>query len=83
MNGEQGPEKTKKWQELKSPDGHVYYFNTETKESVWEKPAELGGDGGKKMETAEETKKRKAEFFQLDKKENPNVYVEGLPPVCG
>ena len=29
------------WQEYKTNDGRVYYYNTVTKESRWEKPTEL------------------------------------------
>jgi hypothetical protein len=31
------------WQEFTTPEGKPYYFNTVTKETRWEKPAELGG----------------------------------------
>ncbi|XP_006002135.1 pre-mRNA-processing factor 40 homolog A isoform X2 [Latimeria chalumnae] len=37
-------EPTKKkslWTEHKSPDGRIYYYNIETKQSTWEKPDEL------------------------------------------
>merc|ERR1719318_449941 len=30
-----------KWSEHTAPDGKKYYYNTETQESVWEKPQEL------------------------------------------
>lgn len=29
------------WTEHKSPDGRTYYYNTLTKQSLWEKPDEL------------------------------------------
>ncbi|KIW99709.1 uncharacterized protein Z518_11122 [Rhinocladiella mackenziei CBS 650.93] len=29
------------WQEARSPDGRTYYYNTATKETTWNKPAEL------------------------------------------
>ena len=29
------------WTEHKSPDGRVYFYNTVTKQSVWEKPDDL------------------------------------------
>jgi len=31
------------WRSAQTPEGHVYYYNNHTKESVWERPAELGG----------------------------------------
>jgi len=31
------------WQEFTTPEGKPYYFNTVSKETRWEKPAELGG----------------------------------------
>lgn len=31
------------WQEFTTPEGKPYYFNSLTKETRWEKPAELGG----------------------------------------
>jgi len=31
------------WKEAKTPEGHAYYYNLRTKESVWERPAALGG----------------------------------------
>jgi len=31
------------WQEYTTPEGKPYYFNSVTKETRWEKPAELGG----------------------------------------
>uniref|UniRef100_A0A8C0ZHC3 Pre-mRNA-processing factor 40 homolog A n=1 Tax=Cyanistes caeruleus TaxID=156563 RepID=A0A8C0ZHC3_CYACU len=34
------PEKST-WTEHKSPDGRTYYYNTETKQSTWEKPDDL------------------------------------------
>lgn len=30
-----------KWSEHKSPDGRIYYYNSITKQSSWEKPDEL------------------------------------------
>uniref|UniRef100_A0A6U9D166 Uncharacterized protein n=1 Tax=Zooxanthella nutricula TaxID=1333877 RepID=A0A6U9D166_9DINO len=33
------------WQEFTTPEGKPYYFNSVTKETRWEKPAELGGGG--------------------------------------
>eukprot|EP00747_Dinoflagellata_sp_TGD_P163349 gnl/TRDRNA2_/TRDRNA2_181928_c0_seq1.p1 gnl/TRDRNA2_/TRDRNA2_181928_c0~~gnl/TRDRNA2_/TRDRNA2_181928_c0_seq1.p1 ORF type:complete len:332 (+),score=85.01 gnl/TRDRNA2_/TRDRNA2_181928_c0_seq1:79-1074(+) len=33
------------WQEFTTPEGKAYYFNSVTKETRWEKPAELGGAG--------------------------------------
>ncbi|CAL1582394.1 unnamed protein product [Knipowitschia caucasica] len=43
-NGSPPEESAKKksvWTEHKSLDGKTYYYNTETKESIWEKPDEL------------------------------------------
>mmetsp|Transcript_4134 Transcript_4134/g.9681 ORF Transcript_4134/g.9681 Transcript_4134/m.9681 type:complete len:323 (-) Transcript_4134:127-1095(-) len=34
------------WQEYNTPEGKPYYFNSATKETRWEKPAELGGSAG-------------------------------------
>eukprot|EP00933_Yihiella_yeosuensis_P028736 TRINITY_DN22569_c0_g1_i1.p1 TRINITY_DN22569_c0_g1~~TRINITY_DN22569_c0_g1_i1.p1 ORF type:complete len:617 (+),score=169.45 TRINITY_DN22569_c0_g1_i1:90-1853(+) len=31
------------WKEAKTPEGHFYYYNPRTRESVWERPAALGG----------------------------------------
>ena len=30
-----------KWSEHTSPEGKKYYYNSETQESIWEKPQEL------------------------------------------
>jgi pre-mRNA-processing factor 40 len=30
-----------KWTEHDAPDGKKYYYNSETQQSVWEKPQEL------------------------------------------
>ncbi|XP_062861741.1 pre-mRNA-processing factor 40 homolog A isoform X2 [Trichomycterus rosablanca] len=35
------PKKKSVWTEHKSVDGKIYYYNTETKQSTWEKPDEL------------------------------------------
>ncbi|XP_056320667.1 pre-mRNA-processing factor 40 homolog A [Danio aesculapii] len=35
------PKKKSVWTEHKSLDGKIYYYNTETKQSTWEKPDEL------------------------------------------
>lgn len=29
------------WSEHKAPDGRIYYYNSVTKQSLWEKPDEL------------------------------------------
>lgn len=29
------------WSDHKAPDGRIYYYNAETKQSSWEKPDEL------------------------------------------
>uniref|UniRef100_A0A672UYZ4 Pre-mRNA-processing factor 40 homolog A n=1 Tax=Strigops habroptila TaxID=2489341 RepID=A0A672UYZ4_STRHB len=34
-------QKSSTWTEHKSPDGRTYYYNTETKQSTWEKPDDL------------------------------------------
>ncbi|KAK9729278.1 U1 snRNP protein [Basidiobolus ranarum] len=36
------------WSEHLMPDGRTYYYNSVTKQSLWEKPAELSGDSEKK-----------------------------------
>ena len=33
------------WTEHKAPDGRTYFYNTETKVSTWQKPAELKTPG--------------------------------------
>ena len=33
--------KASAWSEHKAPDGRLYYYNTETKQSSWSKPEEL------------------------------------------
>ncbi|XP_033842726.1 pre-mRNA-processing factor 40 homolog A isoform X2 [Periophthalmus magnuspinnatus] len=38
---EETPKKKSVWTEHKSLDGKTYYYNTETKQSIWEKPDEL------------------------------------------
>jgi len=51
------------WQEFTTPEGKPYYFNSVTKETRWEKPAELGGAapakpaaaGGKETDVASAT----------------------------
>lgn len=35
------PHQKSLWTEHKSLDGKTYYYNTETKQSTWEKPDEL------------------------------------------
>ncbi|XP_075055774.1 pre-mRNA-processing factor 40 homolog B isoform X4 [Mixophyes fleayi] len=35
------PKKKSLWTEHKAPDGRTYYYNTDTKQSTWEKPDEL------------------------------------------
>ncbi|XP_040197153.1 pre-mRNA-processing factor 40 homolog B isoform X5 [Rana temporaria] len=35
------PKKKSPWTEHKAPDGRTYYYNTETKQSTWEKPDEF------------------------------------------
>ncbi|XP_069509983.1 pre-mRNA-processing factor 40 homolog B isoform X2 [Ambystoma mexicanum] len=35
------PRKKPLWSEHKSPDGRTYYYNSDTKQSTWEKPTEL------------------------------------------
>lgn len=39
MNGV--PHPTGLWQEARAPDGRTYYFNTQTKETSWQKPPDL------------------------------------------
>ncbi|XP_078260004.1 pre-mRNA-processing factor 40 homolog A isoform X6 [Rhinoraja longicauda] len=40
-SGEEQPKKKSIWTEHKSPDGRTYFYNSETKQSTWEKPDEL------------------------------------------
>ena len=35
------------WTEHRLPDGRVYYYNTKTLESTWDKPSELDATAGK------------------------------------
>ncbi|XP_030052709.1 pre-mRNA-processing factor 40 homolog B isoform X1 [Microcaecilia unicolor] len=35
------PKKKALWTEHKAPDGRIYYYNSDTKQSTWEKPDEL------------------------------------------
>ncbi|OWK53989.1 Pre-mRNA-processing factor 40 A [Lonchura striata] len=39
--GEEHSKQKSTWTEHKSPDGRTYYYNTETKQSTWEKPDDL------------------------------------------
>jgi len=39
MNGI--PQPTSLWQEARAPDGRPYYYNTQTKETSWQKPQDL------------------------------------------
>jgi len=39
MNGFNGPAPV--WQEYRSPDGRVYYYNSATKATQWTKPEEM------------------------------------------
>ncbi|KAK9505433.1 hypothetical protein O3M35_009496 [Rhynocoris fuscipes] len=40
-DGEESKDKKNDWTEHKAPDGRIYYYNTVTKKSLWEKPDEL------------------------------------------
>lgn len=37
------PPPTQDWKEVKTPEGHTYYYNHKTQVSQWERPAEMGG----------------------------------------
>ena len=39
INGASGPPSL--WQEARNTDGRVYYYNTQTKATQWNKPLEL------------------------------------------
>ncbi|XP_061301987.1 pre-mRNA-processing factor 40 homolog A isoform X6 [Pezoporus flaviventris] len=41
VSEEHSKQKSSTWTEHKSPDGRTYYYNTETKQSTWEKPDDL------------------------------------------
>lgn len=76
------------WQEYKSPDGRVYYYNSITKATQWTKPEELMGpaeralanqpwkeytaEGGRKYWYNTETKQSSWEM--------PEVYRKALGP---
>ena len=38
MGGEGGSEEDKGWSKHEAPDGRVYYYNSVTKQSAWDKP---------------------------------------------
>ncbi|CAK9043916.1 unnamed protein product [Durusdinium trenchii] len=38
-----GKVEPEKWKAIKTPEGHTYYYNSRSRESTWERPAELGG----------------------------------------
>jgi pre-mRNA-processing factor 40 len=37
------------WTEHKAPDGRIYFYNAETKQSSWEKPDDLKSPGEVKI----------------------------------
>ena len=49
------------WTEHKAADGRIYYYNTETKQSTWEKPDELKS----KAEVGSRTERERERFIGM------------------
>ena len=64
------------WEEQRTPDGKIYYFNKETQKTQWNNPRPPVKEDKKK---AEKRKASEKTFFALADDKNPNIYVSCLP----
>ncbi|KAI9775975.1 MAG: hypothetical protein M1839_000674 [Geoglossum umbratile] len=90
INGSSGPPSL--WQEARNADGRVYYYNTQTKATQWNRPPELmtpaeralsnqpwkeyTAEGGRKYWYNSETKQSSWEMPEIYK----NALAQSLPP---
>jgi pre-mRNA-processing factor 40 len=51
------------WTEHKAPDGRIYYYNSETKQSSWQKPNELKTNAEVKLKRGESMPANAVQYF--------------------
>lgn len=75
VSSPQTPEASSEWSEHKMPDGRPYFYNTKTKESVWEKPDAM--KTGEKPQAAQETGEQKKTDENEDEKKDCDPEEKG------